>query len=60
MTGLRALRRLRGWDQRVPFVLITAFCDDRVRQGARQWGADCVLSKPFEIDRLVDVVGRLV
>lgn len=60
MSGLEALRYLRGWDRRVPFVLISAFCDDEVRLTADAWGADRVLSKPFELDRLVDVVARVL
>ncbi len=60
MSGLKALRYLRGWDRVVPFILITGFCDDEVRRTATAWGAAGILSKPFELDALVTMLDRVL
>jgi len=62
MGGLDVIRQLHHRGQRPPFILITAFADDRVQAEAAGLGALGLLSKPFDSDglrRLVEKVGVL-
>lgn len=58
--GLEVLSRLRdeGWP--LPVILITSFCDHATRAEAERLGAALVLSKPFEVEALLDAARGLV
>jgi FixJ family two-component response regulator len=47
MSGLDLLTHLRTRGNNVPFIFITAFPDESVRDRALKAGAICFLSKPF-------------
>ena len=57
-TGLQIVESLRLARSRIPVILITAFGDDTTRAKAERLGA-VLLDKPFDVDELVKVVGRL-
>lgn len=59
LDGIRLVEYVRGWGWTIPVVLITAFCDDEVLDRAWAAGATLVLSKPFPMADLANVVGRL-
>jgi FixJ family two-component response regulator len=48
MSGLDLHRHLSGSGKPFPTILITAYPDDRIREGALNAGVICYLSKPFE------------
>jgi FixJ family two-component response regulator len=48
MSGLDLHRHLSSSGKSFPTILITAYPDDRIRQGALNAGVICYLSKPFE------------
>jgi FixJ family two-component response regulator len=48
MSGLDLHRRLSASGKAFPTILITAYPDERVRQGAMNAGVICYLSKPFD------------
>ena len=47
MSGLDLLEHLRTRGNHVPFIFITAFPDESVRDRALKVGAVCFLAKPF-------------
>ena len=47
MSGLDLLEHLRTLGNHVPFIFITAFPDESVRDRALKGGAVCFLAKPF-------------
>lgn len=53
MTGLELLRRLRSHGLRCPVLMITALQDPAFDRHAIAAGADAVLGKPFDVDRLL-------
>ena len=53
MSGVELLIHLRGRDQRVPFIFITAFPDEHIRARAFSAGALGVLIKPFDKGHLI-------
>jgi len=54
--SLDVLRGLRRLDWVVPIVLITAFGSPEVHAEARRLGVRAVLNKPFNLDRLRDLL----
>ncbi|QBE66113.1 response regulator transcription factor [Pseudoduganella lutea] len=58
MSGLELLELLRGRDDGVPFIVISAFLQDGAPGRAAQAGASCVLGKPFRADALVGCIER--
>ncbi|WP_208247821.1 response regulator (plasmid) [Rhizobium sp. T1470] len=44
----------------VPVILISAFCDDRMRAGAKAAGAIVLLRKPFDGDELVGFIEQAI
>jgi CheY-like chemotaxis protein len=52
LSGLDVLAALRSIEVRTPFILITAFGDDDVRQEALALGATAVLDKPLDLETL--------
>ena len=55
-SSLEVLRDLRRLDWVVPIVLITAFGSAEVHAEARRLGVRAVLNKPFNLDRLRDLL----
>ena len=58
-TGLEVLTELRRSNWSTPVILITAFGDERTRLEAERLRAN-LLDKPFDIDRLRDLVRELI
>jgi DNA-binding NtrC family response regulator len=58
-TGLQVVERLRGADDRVPVILMTAFGDDDARVEAARHGV-LLFEKPFGLDELRDAVSELL
>jgi CheY-like chemotaxis protein len=56
LTGLDVLAILRCTFAAMPVVLITAFGDQETLSEARELGAAAVLDKPFDLDRLREIV----
>jgi DNA-binding response OmpR family regulator len=54
--GLRGREELREGSRRIPVILMTAFGTDAVRAQGLFHGAHVVLTKPFELDRLLSAV----
>jgi len=53
MDGVELQRRLRVQGSRLPFIFITAFPDEGVRERALQGGAVDLLTKPFDAATLI-------
>lgn len=58
-SGLEVLANLRGGDQTVPVVLMTAFGDRSTHERALELGAAALIDKPFELDELLSLADRL-
>ncbi|MGA1235266.1 MAG: sigma-54-dependent transcriptional regulator [Limisphaerales bacterium] len=56
MSGLETLRKLREIDGKIPVIMMTAYGTTRTAIEAMKLGAFDYLLKPFEIDRLKQVV----
>jgi FixJ family two-component response regulator len=53
MSGVELQAHLRNQEYRVPFIFFTAFPDEKVRARALAAGAICYLTKPFDVEILV-------
>jgi len=53
MNGVDLLVRFRELGKTAPFVFITAFPDQAISKRALSVGAACLLTKPFEMDNLI-------
>jgi FixJ family two-component response regulator len=53
MGGVDLLMHMRGLGQHTPFIFVTAFPDDAVRDRALKAGAICFLAKPFSTPALI-------
>lgn len=53
MGGVDLLLHMRGLGQYTPFIFVTAFPDDAVRDRALKAGAICFLAKPFATPALM-------
>ena len=58
MTGLELLGRLRAHGLGCPVLMITALQDPAFDRCALEAGADAVLGKPFDVDRLLAWVSQ--
>jgi FixJ family two-component response regulator len=56
LSGFQLHRRLLDSGRDIPVIFITAFPDERSRQGALKAGAICYLKKPFEPAHLLSCV----
>jgi len=56
MSGLDLHRRLSASGKPFPTILITAYPDERVREGAINAGVICYLSKPFDEGDLLSCI----
>jgi FixJ family two-component response regulator len=54
MSGIDLQRMIANRSRKMPIIFITAFPEDRVRDEALAGGAVCFLSKPCDVDRLVE------
>lgn len=54
MSGVDLLMHMRGLGHRTPFIFMTAFPDDAVRDRALKAGAICFLAKPFSTPALMN------
>lgn len=54
MSGVELLTHMRGLGHATPFILMTAFPDDAVRDRALRAGAICFLAKPFSTRALIE------
>lgn len=60
MNGLELQSALRRDGFATPIIFVTAFVDASVRERALGGGAACFLTKPFEIDSLVECIERVL
>ena len=62
MDGYQVLQALKsqGLTQNLPIVMVTAHDDAESRERARTAGVDGFISKPFDIQNLVDTIRDLV
>ncbi len=56
LTGLEVLESQNGNPTRPPFICMTAFGDDKTHQEARKLGAAATIDKPFDLDRMLELV----
>lgn len=56
-SGLELLQRLRARGFTVPVILMTAFADAAVTEDAMLSGARAVIFKPFDLERLLELIG---
>jgi FixJ family two-component response regulator len=54
MSGIDLQRVLAEQGHRIPLIFITAFPEERVRDGVLRAGAVCFLSKPFDGRNMID------
>ncbi len=57
MNGVELLTTMRAQGYRVPFIFITAFPDDSIRDRALKAGAICFLAKPFAAPTFIKCLG---
>lgn len=60
MDGLTLLQEIRSQDKNVPFVVVSAFGQEKMTQKALKNGANLVINKPFESKKLINVIKELV
>lgn len=59
MDGLDLVVQVRKALPQVPIVLMTGFVEDRVRE-VQKYNLSATLNKPFTIDQMNDVVGKIL
>jgi DNA-binding response OmpR family regulator len=57
--GISVLRRLREGQGRCPVILMTAYDQAEVRRAAQNL-ADCYMVKPFDLERMLSEIERLL
>ena len=60
MSGLELYDTLRAGGSTVPFILMTAYATDQIRERARESGIFCLLEKPGMTEMLVQCMTELV
>jgi DNA-binding NtrC family response regulator len=58
-SGIQVLAMVRSAGYETPFIVITAYADERVRCAASQLRA-VLIEKPFEIERLVEAADQIL
>jgi CheY-like chemotaxis protein len=56
LSGLDALFEIKSLDRRIPVILMTAYCNQKVSANALLNGAVAVLNKPLHLDELKTVL----
>jgi DNA-binding response OmpR family regulator len=56
LSGLELLAEVRSAGCTTPVILVTALCDDEIREAAKRLGAATLLEKPFEAESLLTAV----
>ena len=59
-SGLDVLRSVRHRWPKLPVIVTTAFGGDDMEETALRAGADAYIAKPFRMDRLLDLLRRIV
>ena len=57
-SGFEVLMLVRRLKNPIPVIIVTAFGDELTHSYARELGAAAVLNKPFDLDELVELIGR--
>ena len=60
ISGIELCKRIRANNKSVPIVFYTARADAATRQLALDAGADAVLAKPNDLDRIAPVLARFL
>jgi two-component system response regulator HydG len=60
MDGVEALRRIRRHDKDARIFMMSAYTVDTVERIAIDAGAECLLRKPLDIERLLGLIGENV
>lgn len=60
MSGLELLAELRRRNPSLPVVLMTGHGDATLRRQAQEAGAVATLEKPFSLERLMEILDRLL
>jgi DNA-binding NtrC family response regulator len=59
LSGLEVLESQVLKTRRPPFICMTAFGDAKTHQTARQLGAAATIDKPFDLDRMLELVNDI-
>jgi CheY-like chemotaxis protein len=59
MDGLTFLTELRKKNKKTPFIILTAFGQDKMSEKAIKSGASAVINKPFESKKLQSLISEL-
>jgi FixJ family two-component response regulator len=60
LSGVELQRRLIAQGNNTPIIFITAFPDDVIRAQVLEAGAICLLTKPFDGERLIQCLNKAV
>jgi len=60
MSGLELQHALLDVAPDIPFVVITAFAEERLRKRAMDAGAKAFLEKPCDVDGLIELIAQIV
>lgn len=60
MDGIALLKSIRKTNEKIPFVVVSAFGQEKMTKNALKSGANFVLIKPFESKKLINVIKELI
>lgn len=60
LNGVELQKLLLAQGRRMPIIFVTAFCEERMRARAIEGGALGFLSKPFESQTLIKLIGKAI
>ncbi len=60
LSGIETLRAIRKIDRQVPVIIITGYGTREDEEEARLYGARAFISKPFNISRLITIIGAIL
>ena len=58
--GLELIKGVRYLDSRVPIMLMTGFGSMSIREEADQLGVDLYVDKPFDVDKMLSAVRKIL
>lgn len=58
MSGMETLKRIRGIDEKLPVIVLTAYESDELVEKAMDLGAFAFLTKPFENDKIKETLEK--